>query len=143
MNEEKKPLSIREQTFVAAILGEAKGDPTQAAKIAGSISTGHTLQTTGSKLLHRPHVQEAIKEQLEEIMSKGEAFGLLAQIARDTGQDRHEQYDQRGQLIGVSFNRTDRIRALDIITKIHGMQKNDSTVEVNVKALVGVDLDRI
>jgi phage terminase small subunit len=53
-------LSERERRFVDAYMGEAAGNATKAAKLAGY--SAHTATTLGSRLLRKVHVADAIAQ---------------------------------------------------------------------------------
>lgn len=61
----RKGLSVQEQRFVDAYLGEANGNATQAARLAGYNGDGNTLKVQGHRLLTSANVRQAIQSRLE------------------------------------------------------------------------------
>ena len=60
-------LTRKQQLFVAAYVGEAKGNATEAARIAGYGGSDATLRQTGSENLTKPHIIAAVEELAEEL----------------------------------------------------------------------------
>jgi hypothetical protein len=61
-------------------------------------------------------------------------------------QTREEQYDQSGKKVKDAQIRLDygaKIRALELLMRYHRMLDERQPVEVTIKALVGVDINRI
>ena len=58
-------LSLKQKRFVSAYVGEAKGNATQAAKLAGYSGNSDTLRMTGSKTVAKAYIQAAIRKIVE------------------------------------------------------------------------------
>jgi phage terminase small subunit len=56
------PLTERERRFVEAYMGQAAGNGTEAAKLAGYKGTAKVLAVQGTRLLSKANVQAAIDE---------------------------------------------------------------------------------
>jgi phage terminase small subunit len=67
---EEKPLTDKEALFVAAYLGEAKCNGTEAARVAGFGGTSGALAVTAYRLLRNANVRSAIDTRLEEVKAR-------------------------------------------------------------------------
>ena len=56
-----KPLTPKQRAFVAAYVGEAKGNGTQAARLAGYAGDDHTLSMVGTENLRKPAIMAALE----------------------------------------------------------------------------------
>ena len=97
--------NLRRERFVTAYLGEAQGSGTAAARIAGYAGSDATLAVTAHRLLSLPYIRNRVRAELERsAMSASEVLGHLTAIAREPGTATR-----------------DRIRALEILAKHHGL----------------------
>lgn len=71
-------LTLKEHAFVHAFCGEAQGNGTQAARLAGYKGTEGTLRNAAHKILQRPHVAKAIAT----FAAKAEAKGISSAVER-------------------------------------------------------------
>ena len=83
----EKPLTEKQRAFVAAYIGEARGNATQAARLAGYSGGDAACAVMGSELLRHPKVTQAIEvfrlaTARASIMDAVEAAERLTQIAR-------------------------------------------------------------
>lgn len=104
-------LTGRRKRFIDAYLGEASRNATEAARIAGY----GTPESQGSSLKKR--LKLFIKEREQEIsiasqLSQKETLEIISEIARDKG---HK----------------DRLKAAELMAKIHGVLSEKVTLEVN------------
>lgn len=82
----ERPLTPRQQAFVAAYVGEAKGNATQAARLAGYSGSDATLAEQGRRTLGNAGVQHALDvfrmaTSTERIMTAQQAAERLSAIA--------------------------------------------------------------
>lgn len=101
-------LNRRQQLFVTAYIGEAAGNATQAAILAGY--SAKTARQIGSELLTKPDIADAIqahdsRETKRKILSADERDAILSEIATDPS-----------PLAG----RADKIRAIAELNKCSG-----------------------
>lgn len=103
-------LSLKQKSFVNAYLGEAKGNATQAAIMAGY--SEHTAKQAGSRLLTHVDVQHALNRRLHKAqMTADEALERVAIIARTDVQD---------------ISAPDVLRANELILKVNGKLRDRS-----------------
>ncbi len=74
-----KKLSEKEQAFVIAFLGKARGNATDAAKIAGYGKNRQTQATAGWKMLRKVEIQQAVVARVE----RTERAAILSADRRD------------------------------------------------------------
>ena len=76
--QQKKKLTLKQHRFVVAYMGEAKGNATQAARIAGYSGSDNTLRTVGQENMTKPAIISAI----EEYKNKEEGIATREDILR-------------------------------------------------------------
>lgn len=64
-------LSPKQQAFIAAYIGPARLNATEAARIAGYQGSANTLKSVGSENLAKPDIKAAIDEHLAELKKQG------------------------------------------------------------------------
>jgi len=84
-----KKLTLKEQRFVDAYLGECHGNGTLSAARAGYVQTYDALRTTAKRLLTKAHIQAAIKARTEterkaSIISADRRDEILSEIAEES-----------------------------------------------------------
>jgi phage terminase small subunit len=137
-------LTLKQRLFVEAYLGRAMGDATQAAKIAGYNATDRNLQTIGSCLKYHEVIAQIISARVAEYMDSDEVLTGLTEIARRDDRDLVQVVtDHRGNVVEAKLDVMPRIRAYELIGKAHGLFNDRQQVDVNVKAIIGVDLSKI
>lgn len=82
-------LTTKQEAFVAAYIGQAKGNATEAARLAGYEGSEATLRSIGSENLTKPNIEARIAEYRARI----EAEGLANQ------QNRIDAYNRRWKLL--------------------------------------------
>lgn len=76
-----KKLTVKQELFVEAYLGAARGNSAEAVKLAGySDSSRNYLYVRAAELLSLPHVQEAIKARLAQAKKCLQADEVLAEL---------------------------------------------------------------
>lgn len=64
-------LSLKQEKFVAAYVGPANGNATEAARLAGYKGTAKTLASVGSENLAKPEIAEAVAAYRTEVRRQG------------------------------------------------------------------------
>jgi phage terminase small subunit len=96
-------LTAKQRLFIEAYIGEANGNATQAARIAGYTGTDNTVAQRGFELVRNSKIQPFISQRVTEAaMSATEVLHGLSLIAKD-----------------VNERAGDRIRAYELIGKHH------------------------
>ena len=101
-----RELTEKQRRFVEAYMGEARGNATQAARMAGYSGNDNTLQTVGNDNLRKPAIAKAIEERRNEcplIASREEILAFYTSVVRDESEATRE-----------------RIKAADSLTKACG-----------------------
>jgi len=96
-------LTEKQRKFVEAFMGPAKGNATEAARIAGYSGNDATLRNAGSRLLTNANISEAIKERQESdplVADREERQRFWSEVMRN------DQADMR-----------DRLKASEILGK--------------------------
>jgi len=76
-----KALSVKQEKFVDAYLGEAAGNGTKAAQLAGYRGSPQTLKSVASENLTKPDIAKEVKKRLKTVMTSEEVLGELSEIA--------------------------------------------------------------
>lgn len=163
--EQKRSLTSKQQAFVDAYVGIARGNATKAARLAGYVGDDNVLAVTGHDNLRNPKIEQAIAERVSEYaMSPAEVLGELAAIARmDASQfitvpevgkayfdfRRAEQNGQLGFIKKLSYNEhgpsvelVDKQGALVQLGKYHALwiERQEVNSNVNVSGNVNIYL---
>jgi len=147
-----RALTLRETLFVEAYLGDCRGNASAAARAAGYTGSNETVRQTAVEVLRRPCITSRIRARVEEITGDTSAilYELWAVASAPTSHHmvvtREEQFDENGSSIRQAQLRLDysaKVRALELLMRYHGMLHDKPVAEVTVKALIGVDLNRI
>lgn len=102
-----KALTPKQKRFVDAYMGEARGNATEAARIAGYKGSDTTLKQVASETLAKPYIREEIdrlQSQSPLIATRDERLQILTKIIRSEGIE----------------STKDRLKALDQLSKISG-----------------------
>jgi phage terminase small subunit len=152
-------LTLKQKKFVDAYLGQARGNATEAARLAGYAGSDETLRAVGYENLTKPHIAQVVSERVAELaMAPAEVLARIADIANGTVADFIDverwgaprldvpKAAQAGKLNlikkvsvtqwGVDFELYDRMDALKTLAKYHGLLvdriKSDVKAEVDV-----------
>jgi len=128
----KDTLPLKRQRFVEALLGEAQGNATEAARIAGYKGNAKTLQVMGSQLISNPIVRDALakaRDSLAEetkratIADRVEQEELLTDILRGLVVEKRaiRMADGSAEFEDCPPQLADRLKALDQLGKRHGL----------------------
>ncbi|MAH48198.1 hypothetical protein CMI37_20410 [Candidatus Pacearchaeota archaeon] len=133
----KTALTLKQQRFVDAYLGDAHGNATLAAREAGYQGNDVTLQATGSDLVYHPLVSSEIERQ-------------KAALRRKTGVTREWLTERTQQLINdaaADGAHGPVTKGLELLAKLHGLLetkgKLDISVAHRVEALDGLDVEEL
>lgn len=146
----KPKLNKRQTDFVNAYLGEANGCATDAAELAGYKGERPTLAQVGSENLRKPEIQKLIQERLATsplALSRGRVLALLAECAE--GGWGEPQEDQNGEKVVTLTKASDRLKALELFGKYHGLFKDrvehtgKDGKPIEVQTQQGPDLTRL
>jgi hypothetical protein len=138
--------------FAEAYIGAAHGNGVAAARIAGYTGSPNALAQQAYRLLAHCKVRSHIRARVEQIV--GDTTSILqalwevasAPTAHFMIVTREEEHDENGNSIRPMQIRQDysaKVRALELLMRYHGMLHDKPPAEVTVKALIGVDLNRI
>ena len=113
-------LTQKQRLFVEAYVGEARGNATEAARLAGYKGRDTTLAQVGAENLRKPYIASAIEKRAEEMreasgaLTPEEIHELWGDIARDTQQ-----------------STKDRLKASELAAKSQGMFLERLEVDVS------------
>jgi phage terminase small subunit len=134
------PLTSKRRAFVVALVGEACGNQTEAARLAGYKSPA----VEGCRLLKNANVLEAVtifrnRATTEAIADGDEVLAFLTAVMRDEEPDVYIDRVSGEQQEG-SAALADRIRAAQTLAKVHGLETNRHEVlSMNVAQVQIVD----
>jgi phage terminase small subunit len=125
MADETPKLTTKEQRFISAYLGDANGNATEAARIAGySDKSYDALRKEASRIVTKPHVRAHIDAVLmAEAMSPAEILREL----RDVGTAEWRDFitvrtnPKTGETIEVKMDLSAKMKALELNGKYHKM----------------------
>lgn len=130
-----RELTLKQKLFIEYYCGRARGNATEAARLANYEGNDVTLGAVGYENLRKPLIKEAINERFDTLaMDRGEITSELSDIGRAEWRDFLTiRTDDEGNTVAAKLNLGDKIKALDILAKIRRMvgptqpEKDDST----------------
>lgn len=128
-------LTVKQRLFVEAYTGPARGNATEAARIAGYKGNDVTLAVVGSENLRKPQVCDAIQKaapKVEPVADREERMAWLSAIVRGEG-----EY--------ATASLSDRMRAAEMLAKMTGdfIQRHEIKGELSARVEVVPVLARI
>lgn len=132
-----RKLTLKQEKFVAAYVGPARGNATEAARMAGYKGNDVTLGTVGGENMKKPAIVERIEAARAELRAKAiltreEILAGLASIARGEGEEPHVL--QSGETVFAPPRFADRRAAIMDAAKLQGLLVD----KVEIKALDGL-----
>lgn len=113
-------LTEKQRKFVEAYMGEANGNATDAAALAGYAGDRNQIGTMGSKNLRKPKIIAAINEVIDDdplVLSREQLLRVWSRIA---------YFDD-------SASASDKLRATENLAKAYGMFRQIHELEANIK----------
>jgi hypothetical protein len=135
-------LPHKQRLFADYYLGEARGNATKAARLAGYEGSDHVLHQIGHENLRKSEIRAVIHERLDEVgMSQGEILAELAGIARAEWRDLIEiKTNRKGEVVSATLLLRDKLVALELLMKFHGMvrekMEHSGVIESQVKQII-------
>ena len=130
-------LTLKQSRFVDAYLGEAHGNATKAARLAGYSGNDHILQTTGSDLVYHPVVSR-------EMERRSKPTRRQTNVTRETLTEMTRDLITRATAAGA-FGPV--AKGIELLAKLHGLLetkgKLDISVNHRVEALNDLDADEL
>ena len=123
-------LTLKERRFVEAYLGDAAGNATRAAKLAGYNGNPVTLSAVGYGNLRKPQIREALTQLIEHdelIPSRIERLRLLSRVAR--GQATDQRFAPDGSIVELRVPTRDQVAAIKVLCEIAGDFREPAKME--------------
>jgi phage terminase small subunit len=114
-------LTLKERKFVEAYLGEAAGNATRAARLAGYSGDPVTLAAVGYARLRKTQIRDAIAQLVDQdelVPSRIERLRLLAATARGEATDQRLTAD--GDIVEIRVPRRDQVAAIKVLCELAG-----------------------
>lgn len=127
-----KPLNPQQEAFVAAYLGEAHGNASEAARIAGYKKPGQY----GHQLLKNIQIASRVKEHVANKFASADAvLQELADVALSEWRDHIEiiARDKTGKPIKVRMDLSNKVKALELLGKHHQLFTEKQEIDINVR----------
>lgn len=132
-------LTTKQELFVAAYLGAAHGNATEAARMAGYKNPN----VQGPRLLANVGIASRVSKHVEERFAS--ADDVLREIADVAFADWREFVTIRtnpktGAQIDVKLDMTAKVKCLEMLAKYHGLQTERAQLDINIREhrVVGV-----
>ena len=110
-------LTSKQQLFVEYFVGEASGNASLAAKLAGYAGSNETLRAVGAENLAKPHIAQLCKQRVEDTaMSANDVLKHITVIA-----------------ISTNESARDRLTALQLLGKYHQLFTDNLNLKSNGK----------
>jgi phage terminase small subunit len=137
-------LSTKRKAFIAAYLGDARGNATEAARIAGYAKP----KQEGSRLLSNADIAAQVSQHVAEKFAT--ADDVLKELADVAFADWREfvdvlAYDREGRPLKVKMDLTNKVKALELLGKHHQLfaDRIDLNVTVREHRVIGVPQNEI
>ena len=132
-------LTTKQEAFVAAYLGAAHGNATEAARMAGYKTPGQE----GHRLLKNAEISARVQEQVKRAAaSADDVLAELADIALAPWTEFVEvlSRDREGRPQKIKMDLTNKVKALELLGKYHSLFVERQEVNVNIREhrVVGV-----
>ena len=118
--------------FVSAYLGDAHGNATEAARIAGYKQP----QSQGPRLLKKVAIASRVSQHVAEKFANADAvLAELTDVALAEWRDFIEvlAYDKKGNPVKVRMDLSNKVKALELLGKHHQLFTDKQTVDVNIR----------
>jgi hypothetical protein len=137
-------LTTKQQEFVAAYIGEAHGNATEAARMAGYAKPGQE----GHRLLKNAEIAMRVRNHVaEKFATADDVLRELADVAFADWRDFVEvlAYDREGNPQKVKMDLTNKVKALDLLGKHHQLfaDRLDLNVTVREHRVIGIPQNEI
>jgi phage terminase small subunit len=146
MPQAARQLSHKQELWVKAYLGDAHGNATEAARIAGYTNP----EASGKDNLRNPTLLAHVKAPVEKAgVTADMVIAELADVGFSEWRDHIEviQSDREGNPIRVRMDLSNKVKALELLGKYHQLFTDKQVVDVNVRehfrAVPQSTLDRI
>jgi phage terminase small subunit len=129
---ELKKLTLKQEMFIAAYLGEAHGNATEAARIAGYKQP----QVQGPRLLHNVAISARVSEHVERAIASADAvLHELASVGFAPWHDFVEVVGRAkdGEATKVRSDIQSKVKALELLGKYHQLFTEKQVVDVNIR----------
>lgn len=129
---QRKQLTLKQERFVVAYLGEAHGNASEAARIAGYAKPGQE----GHRLLKNAEIAARVKQDVEKAGITAEA--ILAELA-DVGFADWRDFieviarDKTGKPTRVRMDLSNKVKALELLGKHHQLFTEKQEIDINVR----------
>lgn len=130
--EKQRPLTTKQELFIAAYLGEARGNATQAARIAGYKNP----EASGKENLRKPPIASRVKEHVAKYVAS--ADDILAELA-DVGFADWRDFieiiarDKSGKPVKVKMDLSSKMKALELLGKHHQLYTEKQEIDINIR----------
>ena len=128
----ERELTLKQQKFIAAYLGEANGNATEAARMAGYKSP----HPEGCRLLHNATIASRVAEQVAKYTATADdVLNELRDVAMADWRDYVEvlSWDREGKPLKVRMDLTNKVKALELLGKYHQVFIERQQVDVNIR----------
>ncbi len=128
----ERSLTVKQESFIAAYLGQANGNATEAARIAGYKKPAEQ----GYENLRKPQIATRVKEHVASKYATADA--VLSELTDVAMAEWHEYVTIRrnpktGDIIDVKMDLTNKVKALELLGKHHQLFVERQEVNVNIR----------
>jgi hypothetical protein len=121
--------TLKQERFIQAYLGSAKGNGAKAARMAGYAGNANTLKQVAAENLTRPYVRARIEGRLEEEHASNlEVVREITALAFAP-----IRFDAKGDLLSPGDQLRGKLKALELLGKVHQLF-GDSSVKLKTPA---------
>lgn len=127
-----RKLNTKQEAFIAAYIGEARGNASEAARIAGYKNPGQY----GHYLMKNHQIASRVKEHVAEKFASADAvLAELTDVALADWRDFIEiiARDKSGKPVKVRMDLSNKVKALELLGKHHQLFIDKQEIDINVR----------
>lgn len=129
---EQARLPLKQEAFIAAYLGAAQGNATEAARIAGYKQP----QSQGSRLLKNVEISARVSQHVDQkFATSDQVLQKLTEIALADPFEFVEilSRDKSGKPLKVKMDLSNQVKALELLGKYHQLFVDKQQIDVNIR----------
>jgi phage terminase small subunit len=134
-------LTMKQYLFINAYLGEAKGNATEAAALAGYSGSRDVLRSMAAENLAKPAIVAQVRAAAKAVMGEHEVVNHLADVIRKDDLAYAQEYrNKHGATVAVKMDMNSKVKAIELMLRYHGVLtdkvEHSGTVEQQVKQMI-------
>jgi phage terminase small subunit len=117
----ERKLTHKQELFVEAFIGQAKGNGTEAARLAGYSGNDETLSAVATENLRKPLIASRVRVRVDQAGATADrVLSEIADIAFAANEGfTQTRFDKDGNVVDARLELKDKLKALELLGKYH------------------------